>query len=130
LTNFPKTESALNTEMQLGQHLKIPAKSDLLIDRGDGLLATMPNFDGNYYRLDAHHSPHLNKFVERQDFQSLIIATAPQYIYFNTQNGPLANLNLQSSILIPMGYTKELDLVLDTGQKLGDELWIRRIDAP
>lgn len=121
----PQTEDDLAFDIQLGASLLLPADSDLITDRSDGILAKMDDFNGNLYRLDGERSLWVEDFVERRDYQSLVIAAAPRYLYFNTTTSPLAEIDLKA-----LNYRKELDFVLDPGQRESDELWIQRSTAP
>lgn len=127
---FPQTSDDVALDTQLSQHLFLSGGRDFLHDRSDAIISDLSNFDGNLYRLDGKHSPWVDSFVERGDYQSLIIAAAPGFIYFNAENGPLAGFDLRSPALAALHYRKELDLRVDPGQRIGDELWIRRESSP
>ncbi len=120
----PQTASNVQHDRDLGESLLLPASGNLLHDRGDAITGNMRDFDGSVYRLDGKRSPWVADFVERGDYQSLIIATAPRYIYLNGNNYP--QVDLRSDTLQALDYHKEIDVLLDPGQREGDEMWVRR----
>ncbi len=125
LVNPPRTDKELSIDMQLGETLLLPADSDLITDRSIAILANMDDFDGNLYQLDGNTSLLTRNFVERKDYESFVIATAPRYIYINANTSVLTEIDLKA-----LNYRKELDLMLDPGQREGDQLWIQRTSPP
>lgn len=121
----PQTDPQLAQDILLSQSLYIPQGRSLLHDRSDGISAKMIDFDGALYGLGAKRSPFVDSLIKRGDYSSLIIALAPDYIYFNSKDGPLAGYNLRDPQFIALNYRKEFDVMLDPGQRQGDELWIR-----
>ncbi|MCB9437972.1 MAG: hypothetical protein H6673_13430 [Anaerolineales bacterium] len=125
ILNPLQTEANLAEDIRLSQTLYIPRSHSLLHDRSVGIVAEMIDFDGALYSLDGAYSPLVSDYVEREDYTSLIIALAPDYIYFNSVEGPLAGYSLRDSQFKALRYRKELDVELDPGQREGDQLWIR-----
>lgn len=125
ILNPPQTEADLAEDIRLSQTLYIPQSRSLLHDRSAGIVAEMIDFDGALYSLDGAYSPLVSDYIEREDYTSLIIDLAPDYIYFNSLEGPLAGYSLRDSQFKALRYRKELDVELDDGQREGDQLWIR-----
>lgn len=125
----PQTEENLALDIELSRSIGIPKDTSVLHDRSDGIIRHLDEFTGDIYHFDGTRSPFVTDFVERHDYESLIIATAPDVIYFDTENAQLENLDLRSEALRPLNYRKTIDVRLDTGQRESDEAWTRRADV-
>ncbi len=123
---FPvQTDSTLTTDLALSKTIYLPQQADLLHDRGDVIIYHQRDFTGNVYRFDGTHSPFLQNFATSGDYESAIIALAPDFIYVNTSTLDDIGLNLRSDTLAPLRYRLEIDVQLDPGQREGDQFWFR-----
>lgn len=125
----PQTEDNLAKDMELSRTIGIPKDISILHDRSDGIIRHLDEFTGDIYHIEGLRSPFIRDFVERGDYESLIIATAPDVIYFNAENEHLGLLNLRGETLRALNYQKTIDVRVDAGQREGDEFWSRRADV-
>ncbi|MBI5929967.1 MAG: hypothetical protein HY862_11695 [Chloroflexi bacterium] len=116
----PQTSKSVQDDQRLAGYLgdaKVYAH-----DRSDALTVELEGDE--IYRLDGRRSPFIDGFLRREDRESLLIALAPDVLYFNHTNGPLASIDLQSPGLVGLNYTQQpLDEAAPTRD--GDELWVR-----
>lgn len=98
----PQSSQAIKDDLAFASTMDIPSDASLLHNRTSALSYALDDFRGNVYRLDGSYQPEVAAFVERGDYQSLIAATAPGYIYVvdaslpvDLENQNLAALNYQ-----------------------------------
>ncbi|MCQ3930144.1 MAG: hypothetical protein DPW16_06760 [Chloroflexi bacterium] len=119
----PQTEKSLQNDQRLAEYLG-EAKS-YAHDRSDALIAELDG-DGvdEIYRLDGRRSPFIDALLRREDRESLLVALAPDVLYFNREDGPLADMDMQSPGLTGLNYTQQ-PINEDAPVRNGDELWVR-----
>ncbi len=123
---FPiQTEAALKTDLALSKTIYIPERADLLHDRSDMIIYHQDDFTDNIYRFDGTHSPFILTETEFGNYESIVIALAPEFIYVNEKTLENLALDLRSDTLSPLRYRREIDVQLDPGQREGDQLWFR-----
>lgn len=122
----PKTEPYLADDIARSKNLALPAQRNFVHDRSDALTYYMRDFEGEVYRLDGKRSLIVADFVERKDWQSLIVALTPDYVYFDQTDPKFMGLDMAAEALQPLDYVQQLNLRLQAGEKEGDILWIRR----
>ncbi|MBZ0319735.1 MAG: hypothetical protein K8L91_25220 [Anaerolineae bacterium] len=116
----PRTEKSLQNDQRLAEYLG-DAKS-YAHDRGDALTTELEGDE--IYRLDGRRSPFIDALLRREDRESLLVALAPEVLYFNREHGPLAELELQSPGLVGLNYTQQ-PINENAPMRNGDELWVR-----
>ncbi|MEQ8677884.1 MAG: hypothetical protein RLP44_11450 [Aggregatilineales bacterium] len=96
LTAPPQTPENIQHDETLANTFTIPPEASLLHNRSSALTFYMENFVGETYRFDGNYQPEIRAYVDRADHQSLIVATAPDFIYHPEEALPVAldNQNL------------------------------------
>lgn len=123
---FPvETAPALTTDIDLSDTIYIPERTDFLHDRGDAVLYAQTDLTGNVYRWDGTHSPFVREMIAAQDYESLLIALAPDFIYMNQATLNTAGIDFRSDTLSALRYRREIDVQIDPGQREGDVFWFR-----
>lgn len=116
----PQTEKSLKDEQRLAEYLG--EATSYAHDRGDALTVEL---DGDeVYRLDGRRSPFIDALLRREDRESLLVALAPDVLYFNREEGPLADIDLESRGLAGLNYTQQ-SINENAPVRNGDELWVR-----
>lgn len=116
----PQTEKLLRDDQRLAEYLE-DAQS-YAHDRSDALTTEL---DGDeIYRLDGRRSPFIDALLRREDRESLVVALAPEVLYFNREDGPLADMDMQSQGLVGLNYTQQA-IDENAPVRRGDELWVR-----
>lgn len=123
---FPiQRDNTLAEDMTLSDNLYIGERNALLHDRTMGIIANLEDLTGDVYGWDGSHSPLLRDYIEREDYPSFIIATAPEFIYINDATLDAQGINLREDPLAALNYRREIDVRLDPGQREGDGFWFR-----
>lgn len=116
----PQTEILLQNDQRLAEYLG--EATSYAHDRSDALTTEL---DGDeIYRLDGRRSPFIDALLRREDRESLVVALAPEVLYFNREDGPLAGIDMQSQGLVGLNYTQQA-IDENAPTKPGDELWVR-----
>lgn len=123
---FPiQTNTDLATDLDLSETIYIPERADLLHDRSDVIIYHQEDFTANVYRFDGLHSPFIRDEINATDYESMIIALAPEFIYVNEATLNDIGLDLRGDTLAPLRYRREIDVQIDPGQREGDQFWFR-----
>ncbi len=116
----PETENSLQDDQRLAEYLS-EAKS-YAHDRSDALTVKLD--EDEIYRLDGRRSPFIDALLRREDRESLLVALAPEVLYFNREDGPLADMDMQSQGVAGLNYTQQ-SINENAPVRNGDELWVR-----
>lgn len=116
----PQTEISLQNDQRLAEYLG--EATSYAHDRSDALTTELEGDE--IYRLDGRRSPFIDALLRREDGESLLVALAPEVLYFNREDGPLAGIDMQSPGLVGLNYTQQ-PINEDAPVRDGDELWVR-----
>ncbi len=119
----PQTEKMLQDDQQLAEYLG--EATSYAHDRSDALTIELDGDEANeIYRLDGRRSPFIDALLRREDRESLLVAIAPDVLYFNREDGPLADMDMQSQGMAGLNYTQQ-PINENAPMRDGDELWVR-----
>lgn len=125
----PQTAPSLVEDMELAEALDIPANAVIAHDRSDAFTYAMSNAESTVYCLDGRYSPEITAMLERGDWQSLVVAFAPGYFYYNTLDESFSNLSVSGQQMTALAYVSQPVLPDVPGVRQGDVL-LRRESLP
>jgi hypothetical protein len=119
----PQTTPELAAEIELGRALQIPPTASLAHNRGDALAYFIPGFTGDVHRLDGRRDPNIEALRERDDWQSLLVALASDYILLDP-TGTLSEIDMDAIGVQALAY-EQVNASLPGGNTV---LWQREAE--
>jgi hypothetical protein len=122
IVRHPETTPKIKRDQRLAEYLE--SAESYAHDRSDALTFELDDKAEKIYRLDGRRSPFIDAFLRSGDRESLLVALAPERLYFNSIDGPLAGIDMRSPGLVGLNYERHPPIIAAPMGE-GDQLWVR-----
>lgn len=105
ISTLPRNASIIRDDIELASTMSLLSDISIAHDRSEALTSS---FDGIIYHLDGRYSPSASQLLSHNDFQSMLVMLAPDYLYL-TPNGRFADFDFDGGNLEALNYVRILD---------------------